>query len=267
MTAAVDTWKVEFKSGAYAGYTLTLTGVNLSGASFLPENGTISDINLLKGETSLVAISGLSLPASRLLDAADLENEENDDEEDQDDDDILCGDDDDHVNGGIGDDDIYGGKGNDKLLGGTDNDLLCGENGNDDLFGGKGKDDLRGGAGKDDLYGGAGKDILRGGSGSDQFVFKSKGDSGVTAATCDLITDFLRGDKIDFSAIDANGNVAGNQRFKFVTEFTGKAGELEWDKTSKGFKVSGDVNGDGIADFSVQVNTTAAKLYSADFLL
>ncbi len=271
VTATPDAWTLTFTSGSYAGHTLTLKGTNLSGSGVLPETGTVSDITLMDGETSLVAVSGLSIQAARLLKAADLEDHDDEDEEEEDedenDDDILCGDDDDDVRGGVGDDDIYGGTGDDSLSGGADDDLLCGEQGNDDLLGGSGRDDLRGDAGKDDLYGGSGRDILRGGSGSDKFIFKSKSDSGVTAATCDVITDFLRGDKIDFSAIDANAKAAGNQRFKFVAEFTGRAGELEWDKTSKGFKVSGDINGDGRADFSVQVNSSVAKLYGSDFLL
>ncbi|MBJ6126373.1 calcium-binding protein [Microvirga splendida] len=270
ITATATTWTVKFTSGSYAGYTLTLKGTGLSGSSFLPDTGIVSDITLMDGETSLVAITGLSIEAARLLKAADLEDDEDEDDEDdedEDDDDILCGDDDDDVRGGIGDDDIYGGTGDDSLSGGANDDLLCGEGGNDDLLGGRGKDDLRGGVGRDDLYGGSGRDILRGGNGFDKFIFKSKGDSGVTAAACDVITDFLRGDKIDFSAIDANAKAAGNQRFKFVAELTGKAGELEWDRTSKGFKVSGDVDGDGKADFSVQVNSSVVKLYGSDFLL
>ena len=271
VTATTNTWTVKFTSGSYTGYTLILKGADLSGTNVLPGTGTVSDLTLMKGETTLVAISDLSIPAARLLKAADLEDEDEDEDEDEqedeDDDDILCGGDDDDVKGGVGDDDIYGGRGDDSLSGGADDDLLCGEDGHDDLYGSSGKDDLRGGAGRDDLYGGSGRDVLRGGNGFDKFIFKSKGDSGVTAATCDVITDFLRGDKIDFSAIDANAKVAGNQGFKFVTEFTRKVGELEWDKTSKGFKVSGDVNGDGKADFSVQVNSSVVKLYASDFLL
>jgi Ca2+-binding RTX toxin-like protein len=267
-TPGTDSWAVTFTTGKYAGYTLTLTGLDFptDGTDLLPPTGTIDSLVLTDGTNSLYELSGLSFPAVRLYEAADLDKDEDESEqEDEDDDDILCGDDDDYIDAGLGDDDVYGGKGDDDLYGGSNDDILRGESGSDDLFGGSGKDDLQGGSGRDHLYGGAGRDILRGGADSDTFVFKSKLDSGVKAAARDLITDFLHGDKISFSAIDANSTVSGNQKFTFVSEFTGKAGQLEWDKTSTGFRISGDLNGDGTADFSLQVNTSVAKMYASDF--
>jgi len=137
---------------------------------------------------------------------------------------------------------------------------LSGNPGNDQLFGLGGNDTLNGGDGADRLYGGGGKDILTGGPDGDTFVFTSIKDSGVTRATRDVITDFNHiddGDIIDLSAIDANiTNTAGtNDTFNFLgtnVNFTGAAGELRayWNK--KGQILEGDVNGDKLADFSIQ---------------
>ena len=83
----------------------------------------------------------------------------------------------------------------------------------------------------------------------------------------DVITDFEHGDKIDLSRIDANTRWSGSQAFHLVTHFTGAAGELKADKTSWGFLVGGDVNGDGRADFALSVKTALAALHSYDFVL
>ena len=83
----------------------------------------------------------------------------------------------------------------------------------------------------------------------------------------DVILDFRHGDKVDLSSIDARTQASGNQSFRIVSDFTGSAGQLTWDKSGSGFLVSGDVNGDGNADFSIQVNTTLSVLRSYDFKL
>jgi Ca2+-binding RTX toxin-like protein len=80
---------------------------------------------------------------------------------------------------------------------------------------GGGADTIVGSAGEDILVGDAGRDSLSGRSGADVFVFHS-GDSGLTAATRDRITDFQRGlDDIDLAAIDAKPGGADNA-FKFI---------------------------------------------------
>src|SRR5688500_13203714 len=76
VTATTSTWTVKFTSGSYAGYTLIVKGADLSGSNVLPGAGTVSDLTLMKGETTLVAISDLSISAARLLKAADLEDDE-----------------------------------------------------------------------------------------------------------------------------------------------------------------------------------------------
>ncbi len=171
------------------------------------------------------------------------------------------------VSGRSGNDDLYGGTGNDRLFGGSGNDRLYASTGNDALYGESGSDKLYGDTGNDSLTGGSGKDSLTGGTGYDRFIYKSRSDSGTATSTRDIILDFKRGDKIDLSYLDANTKKSGNQAFAFVSSFTDKAGQLQWDKTSKGFIVSADVNGNGNADFSIQVNTALGSLRSSDFLL
>jgi len=140
-----------------------------------------------------------------------------------------------------GDDVMFGSRFNDDLLGGA---------GDDRLSGGKGDDFLHGGRGDDRIIGGLGCDELTGGPGADTFVFTSLRDS-VAGRARDVIMDFGRTDTIDLSAIDARAAARGDQAFRFIdgAKFSGKAGELR----VKGDIVSGDVDGDAKADFSIEV--------------
>ncbi len=95
----------------------------------------------------------------------------------------------DDLDGGTGNDALYGYFGDDILFGQAGNDALYGEAGWDDLYGGAGNDSLRGGSGDDLLNGGTGKDNLWGDAGSDLFDF-SRGASGITTATADVIRDW-----------------------------------------------------------------------------
>ncbi|MDF2813689.1 MAG: glycoside hydrolase family 16 [Microvirga sp.] len=190
------------------------------------------------------------------------------------------------IDGGHGHDVLYGGHGNDTLSGGsandapwwlgTGNDTLHGQNGDDKLSGGGGDDGLLGGAGNDTLYGDAGRDkltggtgadILRGGSGADTFSFTSVRHSTVDAASRDTVGDFSRkqGDKINLSAIDANLLRKGNQAFSFIkqSEFHQKSGEIRYEKVAGKTYIYGDVDGDGVSDFSIQLNGlhTISKSY------
>jgi subtilisin-like proprotein convertase family protein len=138
------------------------------------------------------------------------------------------------------------------------------------LSGGAGNDSVNGGLGADTLIGGAGKDLLTGSGGLDRFNFTALSESGVTFAQRDVINTFAHGDKIDLSAIDANSTAAGNQSFSFVASFTGAAGQLQWDQTTPtAFLIWGDVNGDGGADFSLQIYGApgVTQVYAWDFIL
>lgn len=185
---------------------------------------------------------------------------------------------DDFVDGGSGNDYIFGGQGRDFLLGGDGNDeidggigadLLFGNAGDDRLIGGWGDDSIDGGAGNDIIIGGTGEDILSGGSGADRFVYEVVSDSGVGKGNRDRILDFTRGsDLIDLSAIDANSTAAGNQSFSFIgnSAFHNVAGELRY---ANGI-LSGDINGDGVADFQIQIsagNGTPPPITASDIIL
>jgi Ca2+-binding RTX toxin-like protein len=135
-------------------------------------------------------------------------------------------------------------------ISGTGNEL------NNIILGNAGANVLSGGAGRDFLTGGGGKDSLTGGSGADAFIFTALTDSSMAAP--DLITDFNRadGDTIDLSRIDANSALAGDQAFSFVTAFSKQAGQatLSYNATTNTTTFSGDVNGDGVADFVLQIS-------------
>ncbi len=164
---------------------------------------------------------------------------------------------------------MAGGSGNDTLNGRGGNDTLNGRGGNDTLNGGDGNDTLNGGDGNDTLVGGRGKDVLIGGTGADFFDFNAFNESGRTYATRDQIVGFEQGtDRIDLSTIDANTAVAGNQAFAFIGGacFHGVAGELRQQAFGGDTIVSGDINGDAVADFQIQLKGAFA-LTGSDFFL
>jgi lysophospholipase L1-like esterase len=172
-----------------------------------------------------------------------------------------------HISGSQFADRLAGDGLSNQIFGRGGNDVVLGRDGNDRLDGGSGTDLLNGGAGNDVLFGSSGNDRMTGGSGNDRFDFNSVRDSGAISGTRDVILDFRRGDKVDLSGIDANAGASGNQSFRIVSDFTGSAGQLTREKLGAGFLVSGDVNGDGNADFAIQVNTTLSALQASDFRL
>ncbi|MFO1169424.1 MAG: VCBS domain-containing protein [Hyphomicrobiaceae bacterium] len=135
---------------------------------------------------------------------------------------------------------------------------------------------ITGNAGNNVIVGAGGRDILTGGLGADVFKFASIADTGKTAATRDLITDFTHSstlalsDRIDLSAIDANGALAGNAVFTFLStrgaQFTGKAGQLHYFASGSSTIIEGDINGDKVADFQIQLSGLKT-LSASDFLL
>jgi Ca2+-binding RTX toxin-like protein len=157
----------------------------------------------------------------------------------------------------------------DKLFGGIGTDALIGQGGDDFLSGGKGGDRLDGGDGADQLRGNLGKDIMAGGAGADVFFFKSAAESTVDVSGRDAILDFKHAehDQIDLHAIDANSKSGGNQKFDFIGDdhFHHHAGELRVDHSNGSTFVNGDVNGDGRADFSIEVHDSV-NLQGGDFV-
>lgn len=173
--------------------------------------------------------------------------------------DLLYGEDDnDTLKGGAGDDELYGGIGADTLSGEAGNDYLSGERGTDVLNGGAGNDTLSGDNGRDTLNGGLGTDHFYGGNDADLFVFGALSHLG-TGAARDVIFDFSSGsDVIDLSGIDAILGNQGNDAFIFIgtAGFSSAAGELRF--TGQGI-LTGDVDGDGLADFQIAVTGTVLE--------
>jgi serralysin len=119
----------------------------------------------------------------------------------------------------------------------------------DYLYGNDVSNKLSGNGGNDVIDGAKGNDIYTGGAGADEFRISEIGFT-------DKITDFLSGtDKIRLSEIDANTGVAGNQAFTFIgnAAFSGVAGQLHTYSSGGENFLSGDVNGDGMADFTVNL--------------
>lgn len=139
-----------------------------------------------------------------------------------------------------------------------------GDANDDQLYGDAGHDTLLGGSGEDRLQGGDGNDKLTGGTEADTFVFDN-----TLLGDTDTIVDFRRseGDRIRMSGVDGNANLAGHQDFTFIGTgaFTGQAGQLHY--SSDGFEtlLTGDINGDAVADFTIKL-VDAPGLIASDFI-
>ena len=130
---------------------------------------------------------------------------------------------------------------------------MIGGDGSDELIGSNGADSVTGGIGNDDIVGLGGRDILAGGVGTDTFIFAALSDSGPKASQRDLVTDFTQGEDLFDILFDAKTGIAGVQAFTLigVANFHGVKGELGESFSNGNTIVSGDVNGDGKADFSI----------------
>ncbi|MFQ8431791.1 M10 family metallopeptidase C-terminal domain-containing protein [Amaricoccus sp. W119] len=141
-------------------------------------------------------------------------------------------------------------------------DRLIGGGASDVLEGGRGNDTLRGEKGDDVLVGGSGRDHLWGGKGADLFVL----DGDVHGkAERDVIEDFSGRDRIDLHLLNSDGIYSPDDRpFDFIgaDRFSGTRGELRY---YKGL-VRGDRDGDGRADFTIEI-ANGAQLDASDFIL
>ncbi len=134
----------------------------------------------------------------------------------------------------------------DHIIGSAFDDNLKGDRGGNRIYGGDGDDRIDGGWGDDILGGGGGADRLTGGRGRDTFLF----DTVETAR--DIITDFnARDDTIDLSGMDAVKGTFDDDAFTFIgnAAFSSVAGQLRF---ANGL-IEGDVDGDGLADFTIQL--------------
>jgi trimeric autotransporter adhesin len=148
------------------------------------------------------------------------------------------------------------------------NNVIIGNTAANILDGGVGADSMDGGLGDDTIIGGSGADSLAGNIGSDTFKFNFVSDSPFIVAH-DIIQDFNRVelDKIDLFAIDANTSILNDQAFTFIgnnVAFSNVAGQLRFDTVTH--SIFGDVNGDGVADFQVELTGVTTMLVT-DFIL
>ena len=130
-----------------------------------------------------------------------------------------------------------------------------------------GADVLDGNAGNDTLVGGLGADTLDGGAGADRYVYNTTTES--TLAATDRIEGFGFSaaslfDRVDLRGIDANPFVAADQAFIYrgAGFFSAigplSAGELRVVPTGPGlYRVLGDTNGDGTAEFAIDIASAA----------
>jgi serralysin len=157
------------------------------------------------------------------------------------------------------------------LTGSNFADTLLGDAGNNTLSGLDGVDTLSGGAGDDVLMGNIGADILTGGTGLDRFQFLSASDSTSPDVNdlrlgIDIITDFnhTEGDLIDLSAMLPDMTFVFQEAGPFTN--TG-VGQVRYDHpTTTTTMIHGDVDGNGVDDFSIQL-TGNLTLVKADFVL
>ena len=154
----------------------------------------------------------------------------------------------------------------DQMLGENDKDKMFGDKGNDVIFARAGNDKVYGDKGNDTLVAGLGKDKQFGGKGKDTFGFTDIADSGPKGPQRDKVFDFTKADTIDLSAIDAKTSSVVDDPFKFIGKkgFHGKEGELRYDVKKGNVIISADVDGNGKADFSLQL-LHVTKVTGGDF--
>jgi len=123
-------------------------------------------------------------------------------------------------------------------------------------------ENAKGGGGADTLIANQVANSLTGNGGADIFKWMSTAHAGI-GALADTVLDFVRGtDKLDFSNLDANPAVGGQQDFAFIGTgaFTNAAGQVRFDAGTN--SVFADADGNGVADMQIiltGINTLAAS--------
>jgi Ca2+-binding RTX toxin-like protein len=160
-------------------------------------------------------------------------------------------------------DQLEGSASYDVILGGAGDDTISGRSGGDRLIGNDGADEFFG-----DLFGyGGGRDIYTGGAGADTFNFQFILESGVTAASRDIITDFSAGDKISVQYLDANLGIDGYQDFRLDTGGGFVAGEIQQVRSGANLILNFNISGDATPEMSILLQNRSALLTAADFIL
>ena len=215
---------------------------------------------------------------------------------------LYGGDGNDKLDGGTGNDDLFGHAGDDRLTGGSGADHLDGGSGTDiaiysasnkavtidlsialasgghatgdklvgieDLLGSHHDDKLSGDNANNWLGGGLGTDVLKGNGGADTFDFHPSGTG--LGPQADSILDFSQaaGDKIQISPLKSGGQWGGFLHFTFIGDdaFSGEEGELRFEQSGTDTWISGDSDGDAVADFQIKCAGTIA-FTANDFIL
>lgn len=178
------------------------------------------------------------------------------------------------LTGGTGDDtltasaattDLDGGDGDDNLTGGAASEVILGGAGDDTIVAGDvAGEEINGGAGQDDITLGTG--------GNAQVVITDAGESGITEATADTITNFVTTeDELDFNLVDGSadnflfdGSAGGFVDASVNADSAfGADSDLVYVQVSDGNDswVFVDSDGDNAADMAVEltgINTTIA---------
>ncbi|KNG92915.1 M10 family metallopeptidase C-terminal domain-containing protein [Pseudaestuariivita atlantica] len=164
------------------------------------------------------------------------------------------------------------GDGIDQLRGDAGDNIFRTGGVSDRLYGRAGDDLLFGEAGADAFYGGLGADTMTAGDDAgrrDRFIYFNAVESGVGAGNRDVITDFVPGeDRIELSRIDADLTQGFKQAFQFIGDnaFSGTGGELRFEQQGGITLVQADRDGDGLADFEIELTGTHT-LTAGDFLI
>jgi Ca2+-binding RTX toxin-like protein len=220
-TGSSTTYQIDYASG----YADVFAGTGFSyAADGTPVSGTVKNFAEFNGDSMVFSIDGMKQSAPALVYAAYTASLTDDSA-------IIL----------------------DALKG---NDSINGSDKADFLFAAGGKDVIRGNGGNDVILSGPGADKLYGGAGKDTFVFTDVLHSTAAKANQDTIFDLTKGDRIDLSYIDASTKSVGDQRFSYIgaKEFSGKAGELRYEKLKSDTYIYADVNGDKKADFTIHLD-------------
>lgn len=138
--------------------------------------------------------------------------------------------------------------------------------------GGKAADTLLGGVKDESFIGGLGADTLKGGGGADDFIYRGTNESTTAKAGRDLILDFSQDqhDVIDLSWIDTIPDTSGHHDDDFIfignDAFSGQVGELRFSRLGANTLVSGDLDGDKLLDFAIELEGRH-NLAADDFVL
>jgi Ca2+-binding RTX toxin-like protein len=143
------------------------------------------------------------------------------------------------------------------VYGGDQRDIILSGGGDDLIFGGSGEDVIRSGEGSDTIHAGSGRDTMAGNGGADLFVFGTADDIS-NGSKRDVIENFKSGeDQINLGAFMPGGAFIGEAGFTAANQvrYTAATGRIE-----------GDVNGDGTADWALDLSNAPATLTAADFI-